>query len=474
MKYCADGYYPVTEPDEDGFYTVETYNVVRIVSTGVLYDSISAAIEAATAGDTIQLIKSFSASVNYPAGKALTIDLAGYTIDLENTTMNVRGALTIEDSSVGHTGKIINNSNSWVIYKDTNDNMTINGGTFENTNTDGIGIHNHSGLTYIYGGTVITRSTSLGSYNGKFWVYGGRFSKAVNSSYVDNAAGYRPTTVADEDGFYTVEEYFEVLNVTKNVKYHKFNEGMNAASDGDTLQVLESFNTSGITVPAGKTITFDLNGNTLSGAYNVVLEVYGTAIVKDSSETQNGKITNYSTNAPITVYGGGTVYVESGIIENTISGGINNPSCILLHGGQANVTGGRFLLTKDGPDIKYTNSAAVILISGGQFTHQVPAEYCAEGCIPSETTDEDGFYYVYENYIVRNATTGTQYSSFTAAVSAAENGETLQLMTNVTEQLLVPGDKNIVLDLNGYTMNGNGGECIVVSGILTIKDTSTS
>ena len=88
-----------------------------------------------------------------------------------------------------------------------------------------------------------------------------------------------------------------------------------------------------ITVPAGKTVTLDLNGKTISytsstGAGDQAIRNEGILLIKDSSVNKNGKITfesttpsasyGYSTSTIINV---GTLTVESGTVENTTTGG---------------------------------------------------------------------------------------------------------------------------------------------------------
>lgn len=62
-----------------------------------------------------------------------------------------------------------------------------------------------------------------------------------------------------------------------------------------------------------------------------------------------------------------------------------------------------------------------------------------------------------------------------AAALAAADGATVQLLTDVTESVVIPADKTITLDLAGHTLSGGtakGKAAITNNGALTIKDSS--
>ena len=70
---------------------------------------------------------------------------------------------------------------------------------------------------------------------------------------------------------------------------------------------------------------------------------------------------------------------------------------------------------------------------------------------------------------------GTSYASLQEAINAAQNGETVTLLADATEDVTVVAGKNITLDLNGHTLNGGTGTAkaaILNKGTVTITDTS--
>ena len=67
------------------------------------------------------------------------------------------------------------------------------------------------------------------------------------------------------------------------------------------------------------------------------------------------------------------------------------------------------------------------------------------------------------------------YVTLAAAIAAAKDGETVKLLKDVTENVEIAKEKNLTLDLNGYTLNGGtveGKAALTNYGTITIKDTS--
>ena len=69
----------------------------------------------------------------------------------------------------------------------------------------------------------------------------------------------------------------------------------------------------------------------------------------------------------------------------------------------------------------------------------------------------------------------TGYTTLAAAITAANSGDTVTLLKDVTESVTIAAEKNITLDLNGKTLtNTNGQHTITNSGTLTIVDSSAN
>ena len=376
---------------------LETVEAVASVGSKQ-YGSLQAAIDAATAGQTVTLLT--DATEDVTINKNITLDLGGKTLtntDAGKATVTIaKGATaTVQNGSIiggtsyyniqnngtatfkgvtataGNTGSsMIDNWGTLTIESGTYEGglnvvkseegstLTINGGKFTRDWAPKYGV---TGTILVYGtttikdGTFIDKSTSnnarvvvtgvvegytsityvkggsftiAGSGNifhglGKatsdnFEVSGGTFNKSISDGYC--ADGFIPTKNAD--GTYGVKEGKYVAQVGKYNKYESLAEAISHSSRS-TIKLLANV-TENVTIPAGKTITLDLNGCTLNGGTgtaNAALYNLGTITIRDSSAAQTGTIkrddagiegeTSY-----YVIRNQGTMTIESGIVTN--------------------------------------------------------------------------------------------------------------------------------------------------------------
>ena len=142
------------------------------------------------------------------------------------------------------------------------------------------------------------------------------------------------------------------------------------------------------------------------------------------------------------------------------------------------VEGGTFTAKGDNDAVKaykwenQTESAFTqsdkVSISGGTFSSAVDKSLCAGGYIP--TQNADGTYGVKEGKYV--AEIGTQgYESLQEAVAAAEDGQTVTLLADAAEDVVI--SKSITLDLGGKTLtntNASKATISVTGGTVTVKN----
>ena len=147
--------------------------------------------------------------------------------------------------------------------------------------------------------------------------------------------------------------------------------------------------------------------------------------------------------------------------------------------GQIAITGGAFTAKDDNAAIKaytwdsstkqesaFDNSAKTVAVSGGTFSSAVSADLCAEGCTPIANTDgthsvASGVAYV----------AGKGFDTLQAAIDAAQDGETVTLLADATEDVAI--NKSVTLDLHGKTLtNTNAGKATisVQGGTVTVKN----
>lgn len=103
------------------------------------YATLTEAVDAANANDTIKILSDVTESVEIENGKTITLDLNGKT--LTNTgdanTITNNGTLEIVDSSADKTGKVKNaNTSKAILFNAGGATATLNGGTFERTESE--------------------------------------------------------------------------------------------------------------------------------------------------------------------------------------------------------------------------------------------------------------------------------------------------------------------------------------------------
>ncbi len=144
------GYDVVTTENADGSvtYSLAEGKYVELIRSGATvetYATLADALSAATAGDTLKLIKDIDQLSKYPSvSKNVTIDLNGYTIRGRSATavVLVSGAsvnLTVTDSSEAGTGAIINYNSGGYVYNAISSSkknvvLNIQGGTYTKLN----------------------------------------------------------------------------------------------------------------------------------------------------------------------------------------------------------------------------------------------------------------------------------------------------------------------------------------------------
>ena len=221
--------------------------------------------------------------------------------------------------------------------------LTINGGNFSNTAQYVIMNWNKAEITAgtfqtLDAASAVLFTSAFGSnanYVGKLTISGGEFKHASDTqemivdhydkSNKGNAvvtggkfdadiSKYIPTDyVQSADG--TVEKLGETNAVAKvGDTYYKTLADAVAAADNNTVTLLKDV-TAGITIPAGKTMTLDLNGKTLTNVNDHTILNNGNLTI-----TGTGKVDNIS-HAKGALYNKGTVVVNGGTFDRSKENG---------------------------------------------------------------------------------------------------------------------------------------------------------
>lgn len=200
-------------------------------------------------------------------------------------------------------------------------------------------------------------------------------------------------------------------------------------------------------------INLTLDNMTVSGGKQTVYTISnnnGNTVIKDSIiNAGNAEGTKYSPVAfdvcRYSSYPSVSVTVEGNSVINgniEISGVIGEGQSR-----QLNIKNGTF----NGKFSVESNVPANIAISGGKFAYEINPDYCADGFIP--TTNKDGTYGVKSGKYVAELN-GVKYETVNAAIAAANNGDTVTLLSDTTEDVLI--SKSITLDLGGKTLTNTG------------------
>ena len=146
-EYCAEDYVPTQ--NEDGTYGVREANYVAQVldkngnPVGVKYETLQAAIDAATRNQTVKLLANTKANVTITTNN-LTLDLNGFTLNgstgERKPALTITARVTVKDSSVDQTGTIMREdtagnsgvSSHYVIDVQGDGWLTFEGGNVKN------------------------------------------------------------------------------------------------------------------------------------------------------------------------------------------------------------------------------------------------------------------------------------------------------------------------------------------------------
>lgn len=436
----------------------------------------------------------------------LTITSGTYTGGLDTVKNEPSAKLTItggtftltKGTSKGFTGVVFN-------YGE----LTISGGEFIQSDksapygqaqvihTDKSGSAAPS--TVITGGTfknLCTKSTAwtvraTNAAAGATKVSGGAFNKSISEAYC--AEGFIPTK--NSDGTYGVKEGQYVAKVGSK-KYETLADAIRLAAKGQTVRLLADVEQN-TQLTINKSITLDLNGKTIRNTE----DIWG--------DTANA-ILSITSGAKVTITGNGimdakendcyTINVAKG--DLTIENGTfyGNVSVVQVEEGTLSVKGGTFDLHQkwEGSskylfnciDSEFTSGNATVAISGGTFVGfdpNVSPEQKVDGKTPSFaapgvgiTKNENGSFTAVDGMTAqildKDGNSVKAYRTLADAVAAAQDGQTVRLLADVTESN-IKVNANITIDLNKMTVTGSFvtyGEVTIQNGTIDVPDGKTN
>lgn len=279
--------------------------------------------------------------------------------------------------------------------------------------------------------------------------------------------------------------------------YDSLVEAINSASDGDTITLNGDIDVQR-TLVVTKKLTLDLAGHKL---YNTK-DLWDAPTEKDN----NWSLISVRGTGNLTITGNGTldakkddcyaVDVQDETAKATLENGtfVGNITTVYVFEGTLVVKDGSYSikqlnsngvqnqygLTINCYDQNYKNGTAKVLITGGTFAHFNPVDNAAEGAGTNFATSgyetvegTDGLYTAQVKSDNAAAIDDVQYATLADAVAAANNGDTVTLLTNTAEDITIAQDKDITLNLNGKKLTNVASHTIFNNGTLTINGEGT-
>jgi hypothetical protein len=530
QSFVAEGYISV-ETSENVWEVFPATEPVEVATAAALEDVLAQGGKATLTND----INLENTAIVITEGEA-TIDLNGKTITgglftesngavtegttdsyvfwVKGGTLNIKGDGTVKSQSATYSiavwadggtvnienGKFYNEGHgSDLIYAKNNGIVNIYGGYFEACKSD----HTEDGTKEDYSALNLH-----GTYPGTITVYGGQFFGFDPA----NNASENPKISFVAEGYYSVEVsegVYEVVSATeiagKTVCVASYDELKSVLAQGGSVKLTENISTNEIIVVSGSA-TIDGNGKTLTSSAGRAINVSGAngATIKNLTIEASGerainiiqKSTNITIEGVTATASNYTVNVASSAPNAVVT--INDSTFTGLN--TINVSGVGAKVTIDNSTVNCNDnnsttgeSYAALCLNKDGIGGSIIATNCTinvtEGSDSTKGRNgaEDGTVTINgstDDVTVINAVITFEgsdyyysYKSLADAIEHAKNGNTITLIKNtvVEESVVIPADKEIVLDLNGKTISQENAQTATYAmienkGTLTIKD----
>ena len=308
-----------------------------------------------------------------------------------------------------------------------------------------------------------------------------------------------PTDVLASAGEGCTDENCTHVAAIGDMHYDSLQDAIDAAQNGATVKLLNNIDL-GLTVSVGKKIILDMNGKKISNTTDLW--------DKPDAKANNWSLISVRKNGDLTIIGDGTldakendcyaIDLQDETSKCTIENGtfIGNVHAVYVERGELIVNGGSYSIQQKYPDSNLADEfvlncydpsrregTATITVSGGSFVSFNPADCKAEGagtnfCAKGYTSIKDESANTYtvvsgKNSAVANA--GANYNSLANAITSVKKDAkgTVTLLTDTTEDVVIPAGKDITLDLNGKTLTNADDHTIINNGTLTITGDGT-
>ena len=442
-------------------------NVESVTYDGAEGKTAKVSITGGTVNGSLSAKKYNSTETNDPTkatievtGGTFSTDPSRYLVESSTATKNADGAYGVAKAYLAQVG-----DNSYytmdeafkaqtasgeaiTLLRDYTTGSTFNSGTVAR-------VVDLNGHTWMCTGTDANSAAfEINNPNASLTVKNGKVVSSQLIGLIPSASG---GTIKYDNSTLTFEGVEASTTATSGIETNGNNANDTVVLKNSTLNVPNGF---GIYFPSSGTLTIDnstINAKTMG------------------AQVCSGNL-NVTAGSAITVSGDSVAKTEGdGAIQDGAAISIvNRPGYKGL--GQVAITGGTFTAKDDNAAIKayawdsatkqesaFDNSAKTVAVSGGTFSSAVASDLCAEGYAPVANTDG-----TYSVGVPVAQIGGTAFTSLQAAIDAAQDGETVTLLTDAAEDVAI--GKDITLDLGGKTLtNTNAGKAT-----LTIAEGATA
>lgn len=369
-----------------------------------------------------------------------------------------------EYSTLQEAINVASNGATIALIANTNEDVVIESGKDITINiTDGVTLTNVNNHTIINRGTLtIAGSGTVDNVtNGRAAVY-----NDLNATVILNGGTYKRS---QETGIDSKNSGGNSYYTIKNYGTMEINSGVTVENKGKYSSLLANgwYSYGNHNEPSTNddpVSKLTINGGTFNGGLNTVKN-------DDAGEMtiNGGTITGFAqscvqNNNVLIITGGNIVGEENNsdaaIVSRAVTGSTVNKGITKITGGT--VKGGNPCIRED----TTYGSTHQTEITGGTFSSDV-TKYLKEGLV--QNTDGT---IVEKTYIASIGDKG--FDSLTAAINAANNGDTISLKSSTTEDIVIPNGKTLTIDiLEGVTLTNNKNHTIINNGDLTITGKGT-
>ena len=281
-----------------------------------------------------------------------------------------------------------------------------------------------------------------------------------------------------------------------DTEYMTLQAAIDAASSGATVKLLADINTPTTSYVISKSLTIDLNGKTITAdGYDSVFAIEGEGNHVVINATNGGKVIAVENSGSAGQYAmavwlagkNSTLTINGGEFSQRITS-TSDPQMDMIYTSKGVITINDGTFRSDTPkwtlnikDGAYKDGSANIIVNGGTFVGYDPRNAENEGKGTSLVAEgvgvdanSDGNFTAVPNMAAQildaNGGSVKAYDSFTEAVEAAQDGETVKLLKNYDNFGSGIVKKSITIDLNGKTVTNNAEPLFTTLSEVTIKN----